>query len=401
MNRTFVIIYVGMLLALTAISIDTILPIIGLISADLQLIPAESQTVMTALMIAVGGGQLIFGPLADRFGRMVVTHLALGLYVAGSLLCATATDFAPLLAGRVLQGLAAAAGQIAARAILRDLYTGVELARALSGSTAVMAIAPLASPLLGYLIAATAGWQWTFTALLCYALIILVLARLGFRETLATPKYDAIKPAVLMRSCVQVLSHPQSMLFCALLAFSSMAMFSYVISGQYVYSKSFAVSGWLVPALHAILGFAVICGQMFNRKLILKFGTVLTTILALIVAMSAAILCLALANYSLLNAYIFGIYAAMMAMCMMINVSNGTALAIDPHGRIAGLAVSIVGALSFGGGAVGGGLIANLADGDAAAMLLYMIFCYVGALALGLWWLWHIRAATRVTVPVT
>ena len=380
-----------MLLALTAISIDAVLPVMGVIAASLELSPSQAQLMMSMLMCTVALGQLFFGPLADRFGRQPVTYTALGLYLCGSLLCANAESLAPLLTGRLLQGLGAAAGQIAARAILRDLYSGVKLAHALSGSTAVMAIAPLAAPLVGYLIADTVGWQWVFSALVCYALVMLVLAQLGIRETQAARDLDAIRPAVFLRSCAKILSHPQTLVFSFVTMFSGITIFCYAISGQYVYAKSFSATGWLVPFLHALLGFAVICGQVLNQRLIYKIGTIPTMVLSLTVALPSAVLCLLLISLGLLNAYGFGVYMAVAAMCMVINISNGTALAIDPHGRIAGLAVSIVGTLAFGLGTIIASVIARIADGEALMLLTYMCINMAVALIIVLWWMQRTR----------
>src|SRR5699024_8551233 len=156
------IILLGLLAAIGPLSIDTYLPSMPAIAAELGATSSLVQQSVSAYFIGLAAGQLICGPCSDRYGRRPVLFVGLGLYLAATLACVLAPTIGILIAGRTLQGLGAAATPAAGRAVIRDIWSGDQAARAMSFVMMVMAFAPLIAPMLGGQIFAWFGWRAIF-----------------------------------------------------------------------------------------------------------------------------------------------------------------------------------------------------------------------------------------------
>ena len=189
---------IGALMALTAFAIDVMLPALGLVREAYQLADENTvQQVVVYYLIAIGCGQLIWGPLSDRFGRRNVLLAGLVMYSAGGALSLLASDFSALLAARVLQGVGAASARVIAVTLVRDRYSGRAMARVMSLAMLVFMAAPLAAPLVGQIILAVAPWQWTFGFLLLYGLTVLAWCFFRVPETLAEEHRRSLSPRAL------------------------------------------------------------------------------------------------------------------------------------------------------------------------------------------------------------
>lgn len=392
MNRqTFIIIYLGLLLGTGPAAIDSYAPLLSLIAADLQIGVADAQLGLATALFAMGVGQIFIGPAADRWGRTRPVYAGLGLFVLGSVLALAAPGIELLLVGRFLQGLGAATGQILVRAILRDLFTGQDLAHATASVTAIMGVVVIMSPVTGYLLAHAFGWRAMFGALLLYGGMLLAATRWGYRETITFVNPDALRPAAMLRAARRIVVHPQSLRFLLVLLVGGFAMFSYVISAPVVYAASFDTAGTKFALLYSTMGGGALSGQILNRWLIRRIGTVPTMVLALGCATLSLLTGLTLQLLGLLGAYGFTAVLFLFAAGFLIAVSNATALVMDPHGNYAGFAASLVGTLSFAIGSLTGTAIAQLADGDAAVLLACMLASVLACLGFAASWLWRAR----------
>lgn len=174
---------VASLSALNALAIDIMLPALPMIGADFQLTnDNDRQLVVVAYIALFGVSQLVYGPLADSFGRRSVLIYALGIYIAGSILCVVAPSFELFLAARAMQGVGAAATRVIATAVVRDLTEGRRMAQVMSMAMTLFMVVPIIAPGIGQLILFIAPWRWIFGALLIYALIVLAWALLRLRK---------------------------------------------------------------------------------------------------------------------------------------------------------------------------------------------------------------------------
>ncbi len=391
MSRAFVVIYSGLMVGMGPMSIDGYAPLQGMVGDGLRVSPEQALLGMSYLVFSMGLFQVFAGPLSDRFGRKPVFLFGLSAFIAGSAICMLAGNLATLLAGRVLQGMGASAGQIVGRAILRDLYTGPDLAHTNSGSMGTMSAVVFLTPLASFLVADAWGWNATFGVFLAYGAAMLIVTALAYRETLPEPNEDALNPAGIRDAARALLAHPQSRTFLAVLVVSGAAMFSYVISAQYVYEREYGVTGLEFAVLYSLIGLGVFSGQMLNRVLIHRIGTLPTATLSIGAATATCLAGLALSALGLLGAHGFACIVFVFAMGTLMCVSNSMALVLDPHGRIAGFASSMMGFLTFVFGAAVGTAVAWLSGGSATATLGCMTAAVLLMLILVADWLWRAR----------
>ncbi|HYI17513.1 MAG TPA: Bcr/CflA family efflux MFS transporter, partial [Solirubrobacteraceae bacterium] len=178
------VIVLGSINAIGPLSIDMYLPAFPEITQALDTGASQVQLTLTACVAGLALGQLVIGPLSDRFGRRVPLIAALVTYAVASLLCAAATSVGMLIALRFVQGLAGAGGIVIARAVVRDLHSGAAAVRLFSYLMLVTGLAPILAPLAGGQLLAVTSWKGIFVSLAILSALIAVLAAAGLRETL-------------------------------------------------------------------------------------------------------------------------------------------------------------------------------------------------------------------------
>ena len=391
MGRTYLVIFAGLTIGLGPAAIDSYVAALGVIKDSLNLTVYEAQLSLSITIFGMGIGQVFCGPLSDRFGRVKPLYLGFALYLAGCVICLMASSIEVLLIGRALQGVSAAAGQIVARAILRDLYDGTDLAHAMSDATAVMSLVVLASPWLGLWSTKLLGWHGDFVFLTMYGLSVFGLMHWRIRETNGRRDPDSIRLKTLYRSAVSVLTHQQSLAFILVLVSGTVAMMAYVVNAPIVYEQSFGITGSTFAALYSVVGVGVFSGQVLNRYLIRRLGTMNSVMLVLGLALVALTTALSFSLLDLLNGY--GYAAAMIAYCsfFMMAVSSSTSLVMDPHGHIAGFAASLLGTLSLSTGTLSAMLLSSFVDGKASNGLLCMVLSVLVSFLIAASWLWAAR----------
>ncbi|MDD9855827.1 MAG: MFS transporter [Gammaproteobacteria bacterium] len=357
------IFYCGLLLTLSAFSIDIMLPVFAAIGRDLPASATAVKMTVPCYLFAFGLGQIVFGALSDRAGRRMAIIAGLGVYLAGTLACALAFNAESLLGGRLLQGLGGAAGPVVARAVIRDLYRGRQLARSMAAATAVFSLGPMLAPLLGYALGAAAGWRSVFAAMFAFGGALLWVAVFNLRDTARVRVADAMQPAAMRRRTRRFFACRQSRYFFAVGAWMTVSMHLYLTNSPALYRDNFGIEGLWFALLFASHGLGIIAGQVANRTLIGRYGTVTASAVAaaLLTAAAAALLALALAGAAGVASFTLLVFG--FAVGFLVVISNAAALAIDEHGSMAGFASSIVGCGAFTIGAAGAALLTLLTGG--------------------------------------
>lgn len=346
MSLRAIVIYCGLLMTVGAFSIDSTLPAFPHMARDFSTSWDRVQLTVSVFMLVAAGGQLVVGAFADRFGRRPVILAGLGIYCLGALLSAAAGSIEVMLAGRAMQGLGAAVGWVLARAILRDLHSGGELARAMAFASAVFAFGPIVAPLTGAALMLAFPWQVIFAMMLAFALLLLATCLFALPETLARVQADALSPRRLAANAVAMVADPQSRFF-LLVAGAAHAMMLLVIVGlPRVYEESFGVSGPVFAAFFAVHGIDIVIGQVANHRLIARWGTLAAMRIGATVLFAVAAGMVLLAAQGWLDAWRMSALFIVFATSFLIVYSNTAALALDPHGRIAGFASSFFGFFS-------------------------------------------------------
>ncbi|ART53686.1 Bcr/CflA family drug resistance efflux transporter [Acidovorax carolinensis] len=266
------VLVLALLLGLQPVTTDLYLPALPTIKAQLQASMAQSQLTLTALLLAFGCSQLVWGPLSDRWGRRPILLTGLVAYVLAALGCALAQSMEALIFWRTVQGAAMGAGVMGARAVVRDLYAPVEGAHAMSRALTGLGIIACLSPPLGGLLAGHLGWRATMAALGCFGGLALLLILLRFEETLARPNPLALHPTHLLRTWVQILRHPTFLAFSATTTFTYAGLFTYLAASSFTFIQ---VLGWSPTAYGLLLSCNAamyITGTVLCRRLLVRWG---------------------------------------------------------------------------------------------------------------------------------
>ena len=375
----WMLLVLGALTAFAPMSIDMYLPAFAEIGRALGAGAHAMQSTLAVFFVGLALGQLAWGALADRYGRLRPLRAGLVLYVAASLGCAWATRLDTLLAWRALQGLAGCAGIVLARSMVRDAYPAEDVARVFSRLALVLGVAPILAPLAGAWLVAHGGWRWVFGVLAGFGL--LCLAAVGtLPETLPPQRRSRANWRAALHGYA-ALRHDRSFVrHAAVAAITQAGMFAYILASPAVLIGLYRITpahfGWYFGAN----AFGLIAVSQLNHALLPRFG--MARMLAFGVralSVAGALLVLAALHGGLpwLLPPLFA-FVALLGLCM----PNALALALASQGRRAGSAAALMGTLQYSCAAAAGGLVAWIGGTTALPMAAVMAGCAWIGLAL-------------------
>jgi DHA1 family bicyclomycin/chloramphenicol resistance-like MFS transporter len=364
-RRSRALIFVlGVLTAFAPISIDMYLPCLPSIGLSLQSDASQVQLTLATFMFGMGAGQLIYGPLSDRYGRRKPLLWGIAIYTLSSLGCAVAPRIEALIALRFLQAIGGAAGPVIARAVVRDLFSGPDIVRVLSIMTLVMGAAPILAPLLGGAVLAAAGWRAIF----------FVLTGVGVSAALLSlwklPRQSKLQPQAALSHSLGRLFRDRRFVVSALAgSFAQVTLFSYISSAPFVFMSLRKVDAHEFAVIFGTNAAGFISATQSNRFLLNRFT------IARIARAGAVWLCLS--HAALLAVTALDVdnvrFAATLFMCVIglgLVFPNVTAIALQGHADIAGLASSVLGAVQFASGALAAAVVSS--SGSAYPMVIAM-----------------------------
>ena len=395
-DDAFILLLMFFCFGMMAANVDTVVPNLAVIKDSFGITAAQSQLSVGIFVAGAGLGQFIFGPIADAFGRKPGLLVGLGIHLFGSLLCTFAPNLETLLIGRLFQGVGTASAVVISRAILRDLYIDLKLARMLSFSFMMITPVPILSAITGYYLEKIFSWQAVFVVLMLYSGSFLLLVIFKFKETIKLRNPAAIQPRLILSGCKQVLVHPQSQIFVIVQLLLNAIMFSYVISAQRIFFETFEITGVLFSILYGAIGAAVLPGQMLNQILLKRTNTVTATIIALSIIVLSCVYGIVLYLIDHLHYAFFSVSAFFIVSCVLIGISNTVALIMNPHGQIAGVASSLLGFTGFLMGAILGTLSSIIYGAN--PMLMFFGMIATSAICLLAIWYWksnHLEYSTQ------
>ena len=391
MSRRFLIVYCGLLMTVSAFSTDVVLPVIGLASEALGSPIELAQMTVPIYMVGLGLSQLLFGPASDKYGRRPVVMAGLAVFTLGSVICLVAPNIEVLLFGRLVQGLGGGACQVISRAIVRDRFSGRELASNMALVTAIFAFGPIVAPLMGYVFALVGSWRAVFVATLLFDFMLLVMA-LRSRETIARRQMDALQPRALLARARRVLAHPQSRFFLLTSGVVMTTIISYLTNAPRLFVEALGTSELAFVLWFAFSAIGIIIGQMVNRRLIERLDTVRASIIGASVLVASMFSVMLLDLLGLSSALGLGLAMLTFNTSYLVVFANSVSMVLDPHGDIAGFTASFVGFASPLIASTGGALVTFLADGAILPWSIAMISVALTCLAMLVWW--HRRQPT-------
>ena len=377
------LILLGALTAIGPLSIDMYLPAFPAMEGDLQAAPGSVEYTLSSFFIGMALGQLIYGPLSDRFGRRPPLLAGLALYTLASLGCAYAPDVHLLAGVRFLEALGGCAGLVITRAVVRDRCGARDSARAFSLLILVMGLAPILAPLIGGVVAAWLGWREIFLLLALYGAIGLAAVYYGLPETHDIRHEPPLRLARVAGDYGRLLRSRSFIGYTLVGGLAFAGMFAYIAGSPFVLIQLQGIPaehfGWVFGA--NALGF-VAASQVNARLLASRSITWLLHHAIWLPGLAGLALALASLAGGLSSALILAGFFAYVASLGFIG-PNATAAALATHGQQAGTASALMGALQFGIATVTGAMVGFWHDGTARPLMLVMGVCGVGA------WLAH------------
>lgn len=272
MQPGLTVVILSLLLGLQPITTDLYLPALPALTEGFGAAMAQAQLTLTALLLAFGLSQLIWGPLSDRYGRRPILLVGLTAYVLASIASTLSPSMEMLIAWRTVQGAAMGAGVMCARAIVRDLYTPAQGARVMSkGLSGLGVIACLCAPL-GGLLSDLFNWRVALLALALFGAACLALVALRFSETVPQKNTQALEPATLVKTWLAILRNPVFLAFSALSAASYGGLFTFLASSSFVFIKVLGLSKTQYGLLMFSMAFTYLLGTFLCRRLLPIFG---------------------------------------------------------------------------------------------------------------------------------
>lgn len=272
MNPALIVLFLSLLLGIQPVTTDLYLPALPVIAETFGAEMNQAQLTLSALLLAFGASQLVWGPLSDRYGRRPVLLAGLAAYVLASAACAFAGSMTALIVSRVLQGAAMGAAVMCARALVRDLYSPEIGPRVMSkGLSGLGVIACLSAPL-GSLIAEFLGWRVALLTVALFGAATLALVALRFEETVRSPNSHALRPAVLYRTWAMILRHPAFLAFSLLATVSYAGLFTFLVSSSFVFIKVLGLSRTVYGGVMLSTCIAYLSGTVLCRYLLVRIG---------------------------------------------------------------------------------------------------------------------------------
>lgn len=377
---------IAMSFATIAFSIDAMLPAMPQIGEALT--PDNlnrAQLIVTSFLLGLGLGTFFTGPLSDAFGRRRVLLGGYGIYIIGSLLAIVAGSLELMLAARFVQGLGAAGPRVVAVAIVRDNYAGRQMAQMMSFVMTVFMLVPVIAPSIGAIIIALAGWRAIFLSFVVFALISGGWFALRQPESLPVPKRRKFKMSLLWAGTKEVLSIRVVRISIAVQTLLLGVLYGLLVSSQQVLDISFDRGAEFPLWFGAVAIIAGISG-IVNAKLVLRFGMRILVQIALagVMVVSACVGALFWLGTIPDGAYFPAFMIFMTAVFFMVGMTMGNlnAIAMEPLGHMAGMAASIISAISTVLGLVIAVPLGLSFDGTPLPLIIGVFFCVTSALGL-------------------
>lgn len=373
------VILLGALTAMGPLAIDMYLPSLPSIGAGLHASAGETQATVSAFLAGMAIGQLFYGPASDRLGRRPPILFGAAVYIAASIACGFATTPAMLIGGRFVQALGACAGAVVSRAVVRDRFTHTETARMLSLMMLIMGLAPILAPLLGGALLGFGGWRLNFWFMASFGVAVGLAGLLRLSESRSEETTAHAATETPLQAYLALMREPRLVGYALAGALNGATLFTYIASSPDLLIKTYGIPasafGW-VFGLNAV---GIIGSNQVNRFLLRRRTPDQVLAKASLIATGFAVL--------LMIAAVTGIGErwSVLPLLFLLLSSYGFlqgntmagALNVDP--RRAGAISALMGAVSFGTGAVASAAAGVLHDGTPRPMAVVMLAALMGS----------------------
>ena len=379
-----IVLLLSLLLGLQPVTTDLYLPALPELTTQLSAPMAQAQLTLTALLLAFGGSQLVWGPLSDRFGRRPILLIGLAAYVLASIASCLAPSMGWLIVWRTVQGAAMGAGVMCARAIVRDLYAPTQGARVMSkGLSGLGVIACLSAPL-GGLLTQWLNWRFALLALGVFAAVTLVVVALRFEETVQQKNPQALQLGTLVATWRHILGHPTFLAFSALTACSYSGLFTFLAASSFVFTGLLGLSKMQYGLVMFINSVAYIGGTFVCRHWLPRFGVRRAVAFAGVLSLTGGTLMALLSLSGWISLWSILLPQLIFMVGHGIHQPCGQSGSVGPFPQAAGAASAMNGILMMVCAFAMGGWLGSHMDGTVLPLTLGMWF-WSGLIALSAW----------------
>ena len=381
-QHLIIILILGALSTISPFSIDMYLPGFPAIAQDLNTTIDKVQLSLTSYLVGIAGGQLLYGPLLDRFGRKKPLYAGLALYILASLGCALTNSAETLIFMRFLQAIGGCAGMVAAMALVRDLFPVSETAKVLSLLTLVIAVSPMVAPTVGAYVTANVGWHYVFLILAGITALIVLGIYVYLPDGRKPDLSLSLRPGAVITNFYSVFKNPQFLVYTLAGGIGSAAPFAYISGSPDVFLNIYKVSEQEYGWIFAFLAAAMIGSTQVNTLLLRRFSSEQL--------IKVALTGQTLIGFLLVSGTLGGWYDKYTLIGLLflflcgqgLNVPNASALSLAPFAKQAGSASALMGSLRMGIGALASATVSLFHNGTTLPMVAVMGFCAVTGLVI-------------------
>lgn len=368
-------ILIALLATIGPIGIDMYLPSIPVMATSLGSSEGAIQLSLMTFFVGLMLGQLMYGPLSDKFGRKPLIYLGLGIYILGSIGCTFAQSVEQLQWIRFIQGLGGSIGMVIAFAIIKDQFQGPAMGKMMSMVLAILGLSPVAAPLIGDGLQALGSWRNIFIFLAVYAAIVLAAVAMLLPETRQVELRQQFKLSQTIKLYGQIIRDRKFIIYSLTLCIAQAGFFAYIAGSASVFISEYQLSSTQFSLLFAFNAFGLIAAAIFNPKVHEKFGPlnaykIMNSSFLLIMAVLLLAQCLGYSNLIFFCSALF-IAVALLGFIM----PTGSHLALMFQHKNAGTASALLGALQFGFGAIITTLTGKFSNFGSLGLVTIMFAC--------------------------
>ncbi len=378
---------VAALTAMVAMSIDAMLPAIGIIATELGATHANDRHLIILLFFAgLSLGTLIFGAVSDSIGRKPSIFIGMVFYLIGALLCFFASSFPVLIIGRIIQGFGAASPRVVSMAMVRDGAKGADMARIMSYVMSVFMLVPIVAPSIGQLALLYGNWRMIFLGFIVMGAIVTLWLQLRQEETLPVENRSAFNAAALWLSAKEVVRNPVSLGYTLANGFIFAGFNIFLATTQQIIGEQYA-QGSRFPLWFAALAIGIAIAMVLNGRYVKRIGlqrisrwATIAFVVNWVVVLLVCVVTQGHPPFPLLMVFFFISF-----FCSGMTFGNYQAMALEPMGHIAGMAAAVSGAMSSLMAITLGGTAARLYDGSVTPIAIAFVVYAIAALTTITW----------------
>ncbi|MNP99840.1 Bicyclomycin resistance protein [compost metagenome] len=366
------ILILGLLTALGPFSIDMYLPGFSGIAKDLNTSVANVSMTLSSYFIGISAGQLLYGPLLDRFGRKKPLFIGTLVYILASLGCVFVADIDTFIALRFIQAIGSCAATVASVSMVRDLFPVKDIPKVFSMLMLVVGLSPMLAPTIGGYVTEYYGWHTVFFILMCIGIVILVAAQIVLPNTYEPDVSISLKPKPIIAEFISIIKVPQfyTYAFAGSIAFSG--LFVYVAASPILFMDIFEVGPKIYGWIFAFMSLSFIIASQLNSLLLRKFTSEQMIFGALISQSVISVVFLVLVMNDILELYGTITMMFLFLACLGISNPNTAGLTLAPFSRNAGSASALMGAIQLGLGAFASFLVGVFVKDSMVPMVAIM-----------------------------